>query len=310
MELYYAIVNKIRSHRGLSKDIYASLCKEFPEVQDGALYSMISLEYQNRMKVNHVKTPNVINKYYDLYTDAIDKREPPGIIVRMAKELDICPCLIAKLILQKHFSLFAIDQKSGLQMNINQYLRDTTLIEDSDLAYEVYLCTLYDDVYSPISDTLKNSLGQQYEIKLYRELTELGLAFRDEEYLRKFGYDKTPDIKLEVPVAIDGAIVHWIESKALFGDEEVHKDYTKNQYASYWNRFGTGLVIYWFGFVDTIEQFGDKRFIIRDCMPQNILHIIPPKENCEEEHGNIKYEKVDMSVDSDQGELQEFSVNI
>lgn len=43
-------------------------------------------------------------------------------------------------------------------------------------------------------------MGQQYEIKLYREAQKLGLAFRDEEHLRKHGYDKTPDCKLEVPV--------------------------------------------------------------------------------------------------------------
>lgn len=64
----------------------------------------------------------------------------------------------------------------------------------------------------------------------------LGLAFRDEEHLRKNGYDKTPDCKLEVPVAIDGFVINWIESKALFGDEDAHKDYMKNQYLSYWNR--------------------------------------------------------------------------
>lgn len=99
-----------------------------------------------------------------------------------------------------------------------------------------FQCTLYDDMYSPIVDTMKSSLGQQYEIQLHRQLLDLGLAFQDEEHLRKFGYDKTPDVKLEVPVAIDGFIVHWIESKALFGDDDAHKEYTRNQYSSYWNR--------------------------------------------------------------------------
>lgn len=81
-----------------------------------------------------------------------------------------------------------------------------------------------------------SSIGQEYEIKLYNEIKILGLAFRDEESLRKFGYDKTPDFKLEVPIAIDGFIVHWIESKALFGSKEFHEDYIKNQYSCYWNR--------------------------------------------------------------------------
>lgn len=79
-------------------------------------------------------------------------------------------------------------------------------------------------------------MGQEYEIKLHREISRLGMAFRDEEHMRARGYDKTPDVKLEVPVAIDGFIVNWIESKALFGDEYVHKDYMQKQYSSYWNR--------------------------------------------------------------------------
>lgn len=82
-----------------------------------------------------------------------------------------------------------------------------------------------------------SSIGQQYEIRLYREATKLGLAFRDEEHLRKYGYDKTPDCKLDVPVAIDGFIINWIESKALFGEEDAHREYKKNQYLSYWNRY-------------------------------------------------------------------------
>lgn len=79
-------------------------------------------------------------------------------------------------------------------------------------------------------------MGQQYEIKLHKEVIQLGLAFRDEEDLRKYGYDKTPDVKLEVPIAVDGFVINWIESKALFGDAEVHKEYMRNQYLSYWNR--------------------------------------------------------------------------
>lgn len=64
----------------------------------------------------------------------------------------------------------------------------------------------------------------------------MGLPFRDENNLRARGYDKTPDIKLEIPIAVNGFIINWIESKALFADVKTHQQYLKNQYLSYWNR--------------------------------------------------------------------------
>lgn len=116
-------------------------------------------------------------------------------------------------------------------------------------------------------------MGQQYEIQLYRQITDLGLTYKDEEDLRKCGYDKTPDVKLEIPIAVDGFVIHWIESKALFADEDTHKDYIRNQYSCYWNRFGPGLVIYWFGFVDVLSNKNEKRFIVMQNLPKNIVKI-------------------------------------
>jgi hypothetical protein len=36
------------------------------------------------------------------------------------------------------------------------------------------------------------------------------------------GHAKTPDIKLELPIAVNGRIVNWIDSKASFCDPLVH----------------------------------------------------------------------------------------
>ncbi|KAK9869325.1 hypothetical protein WA026_003079 [Henosepilachna vigintioctopunctata] len=270
INLYKKITTYIREFRGLSIDCLAKLTSDHPKISKDTLASILSYEYQSRMKAKYVKNSNTKKKYWEAYTTKLNNSECPGIILRIAEDADIAPCLVAKLILEVYFE--DRNEDNG-NFNVNTYLRNTALIPDQDLAYEVFLCTHFDNLYSPVADIIRSSIGQQYEIKLHNELVKLGLAFRDEEYLRRYGYDKTPDIKLEVPVAVDGFIINWIESKALFGTEGVHKEYITNQYLSYWNRFGPGLVIYWFGFVETIVDKNNKCFIICDQLPENIVQI-------------------------------------
>lgn len=92
-------------------------------------------------------------------------------------------------------------------------------------------------------------------------------------------------------VAVCGHVVNWVESKASFGDEESHRQYLEDQYWSYWNRyktlllllechinawtfhrlpncrFGPGLVIYWFGYIDELDVHRGKGILLRDTFP-------------------------------------------
>ncbi len=87
--------------------------------------------------------------------------------------------------------------------------------------------------------------------------------------------DKTPDALLKVPVGIvdrDGAtrVVTWIDSKAMFGDAldslatgtaaaasgvpgPARTQDIVDQAVSYTNRFGPGVILYWFNFVERLE---------------------------------------------------------
>ncbi|EDO29082.1 predicted protein, partial [Nematostella vectensis] len=80
------------------------------------------------------------------------------------------------------------------------------------------------------------SVGYEYEFILKEKLQNRNIEFIDEDIMRAKGYDKTPDFKLEIPIAVDGHVVNWIESKASFGDEYNHQAYLKEQFWSYWNR--------------------------------------------------------------------------
>lgn len=92
------------------------------------------------MRYSHTKTPNVVNKYYNAYIDALSREDGPGIIIRIAMDSKIAPCLVAKLILQKYYDNMDCDNDNS---NMNKYLRDTTLIDNIDLAYEVFLVGLF-----------------------------------------------------------------------------------------------------------------------------------------------------------------------
>ncbi|PRW59002.1 NAD(P)-binding [Chlorella sorokiniana] len=133
------------------------------------------------------------------------------------------------------------------------------------LQRDVEACVLCDRVYSPASDAMRHSAGHEYEEKLNAALQAAGVAFWTEDQLRSKGYHKTPDARLQVPIAVQGRIVNWIDSKATFGDDKLHRQQTADQYERYVNRFGPGLVIYWHGYLADLNR--DDNVLLMDRFP-------------------------------------------
>ncbi|CAI8055552.1 CDAN1-interacting nuclease 1 [Geodia barretti] len=150
---------------------------------------------------------------------------------------------------------------------VNQWMKNPLSIPDTTLQLHIKTCIFKDTHYGPLADNIKRSVGYEYEFLLREKVQELAVPFLDEEGLRARGYDKTPDIKLEVPIAVDGHIVNWIESKASFGDRTCHEQYMEDQFWSYQNRFGSGLVIYWFGYVSELNSFQDQGILLTERFP-------------------------------------------
>jgi len=113
------------------------------------------------------------------------------------------------------------------------------------------------------------------EYLLQEKLHNLNIPFLNEDQMRKKGYPKTPDIKLEIPVIIQDHVVNWIDSKASFGDEYSHRVNSRDQFWGYKNRYGPGMVIYWFGFIDEL-QHQDQDILICDDLPNNIVKLNLP----------------------------------
>ena len=68
-----------------------------------------------------------------------------------------------------------------------------------------------------------------------------------------------------MPLLINGRVVNWIDSKATFGDPASHADYHANQFTGYLNRYDAGLVIYWFGFDESVDD--DPRVLLLEQFP-------------------------------------------
>lgn len=159
----------------------------------------------------------------------------------------------------------------SIKNQLSKLMKNPFLISDGILKEQVLQCLGYDVSYGPINDAIRHSIGLEHEQKLIECVKSCGLPYLDENDLRRRGYDKTPDVKLEAPFLYQGRPVCWIESKASFGDVESNKQYLKEQYYSYWNRFGPGIVIYWFGFVDELaEEMKNKEIILLDHFPDKV----------------------------------------
>ncbi|XP_060150461.1 CDAN1-interacting nuclease 1 isoform X1 [Globicephala melas] len=211
------------------------LKQRFPSQSQATLLSIFSQEYQKHIKRTHAKhhTSEAIESYYQRYLNGVGKNGAAPVLLELANEVDYAPSLMARIILERF--LQEHEEAPPSKSVINSMLRDPSQIPDGVLANQVYQCIVNDCCYGPLVDCIKHAIGHEHEVLLRDLLLEKNLSFLDEDQLRAKGYDKTPDFILQVPVAVEGHIIHWIESKASFGDECSHHAYLHDQFWSYWN---------------------------------------------------------------------------
>jgi len=195
------IIRTISTQRGATtcRSSMILLRQTFPEVPELTLRSILSQELCRKMKISHYRYKAKGEDYFARY---MQKRETlkTSTLLTMASEIGINPALLARIILD--FYLTSRNESAEAEFSVSKHitrmLRDTSLIEDRQLAQDVHICVLEDDQYGPLADAINHSLGQQYEHLLGMQLTKLKIPFLNEDQMRNLGMDKTPDIKLEV----------------------------------------------------------------------------------------------------------------
>lgn len=199
------------------------------------------------------------------------------------------PCIMARMVLKSYLSR-TLHGTNAIAAGASKYLTSPDEIEDRMLSANIAHCIKIDKTYSPQMDiyrqygdhgasepNLGREIGVKYEKILEDKLREASIPFYTEDHMRTMGYPKTPDVCLLEPISIDGAVVKWIESKAWFGDPISHHAYLRDQYWPYYNRFGPGLVVYWFGFVDEIDVNRQKGVSVMFDVPIDRIQRITSK---------------------------------
>jgi len=159
-----------------------------------------------------------------------------------------------------------------VKQRVKELMKDVSKIEEESLREQVREAIREDAFYSTLLEKVKEREGLEYEFKLKQKLENITLQFLSEPSLRQLGFSKTPDFKLVVPIMIEGKVINWIESKASFGDFSTHSHFLSSQFWSYYDRFGPGLIIYWFGFIQQLPTHSPTNpslqcFVVMDHFP-------------------------------------------
>lgn len=147
----------------------------------------------------------------------------------MAKRKKFSPVSLCRILVNMEF-------KGQAKSTISEMMKNPKSIPDKMLALNVLQCTFSDKSDGPLTDLKRQSIGEDYEIRLKKLASDAGLSFYDEHDLRRHGFDKTPDLKLTRPFLYKDKVIDWIESKASFGDLFSHRNHITDQLSSYRNR--------------------------------------------------------------------------
>jgi hypothetical protein len=91
-------------------------------------------------------------------------------------------------------------------------------------------------------------------------------------------------IPFQVPISVfdpsEGCwkIISWIDSKATFGDDRVHAKQMEDQYNTYVNRYGSGLVIYWFGCLTGLGKVSTNVMVLDSFPSSSAVLTLPFKK--------------------------------
>lgn len=175
-------------------------------------------------------------------------------LVDISKKLNFPPVLTASILL-KH---------KGISRNgFKRITKDLSKIKDARLKKAMEEAIEKDFIYSPWAHESQCKRAGIGEAVLREWLSSKNISFITEKEALRKGNTETPDFIINGTLSVDGKEVRWIDSKAHFGDVAEHKHIMEKQFSRYLEIFGGGMVVYWYGFVESVPEI-EPRIVVKD----------------------------------------------
>lgn len=217
------------------KDVFR-LSEQYSEPV-GMLATILS---QKIVKITRIRYRKVYSREKELFF----KWRKGRTILELAEYVHFPPTLMASLIMKN----LGYPKKT-----VNWFFKNPDSIENPRLRKEIKRALNVDYFFSPKAHKMQCKKGKMGEAIIQKWLNKKEIPYCTEDEIRNLNEErKTPDFLLKIPMCIEDFKIRWIESKALFGDEFEHRQYSKKQFQEYSQIFGEGLVVYWYGCLDKL----------------------------------------------------------
>lgn len=246
IRVYLNQLNKKESHN-MNKDTYNKIYRSLNSIEDiahisnyfnihkGIIYSIFSQKIVYKVKSNYTQLKKSGSTLLKQWNNG-------KTIVEIANEKNIPPTLIVSIILKE------LNIPKKMVFNCPQKIYNKRLQKEILDAWKL------DHFFSPLAHEIQSKRGKLGEEIIDLWLQNIKIDYLSEQQLRIQNLSKTPDFLFNDPLIINGQKIYWIESKSMFGSEYEHKYYTKKQFTFYEQMGGSGLIVYWYGYVDTISN--------------------------------------------------------
>jgi hypothetical protein len=229
LEEYHRIYSLVSSP--LEARIYASKLR----LPQGVLEAVLNLKIIRSVKENY-------HLLEGSKAELLAEWEAGKSILEIAEERSFPPVLIARFLL----SAMGFSRKRVKKLALG---RESS--GDDRLDAELAEAQKRDFVFSRQAHERQRLRGELGEEITRAWLRSRGATFISEDSMVKVAGAKTPDF-LVSGLRVLGMPITWVESKAVFADEEEHRLYMRKQLSHYIKNFGPGMVVYWYGYVDSI----------------------------------------------------------